>query len=123
MRTTVRVPVEDGVKFVHEPPTRVVPPGTAGGHCPLETAVTRIEGLVEFVQLLTVTPPTGPRGHWPGSSEVYLRVPAEAAVQLAKPPATAEQLPFSVRTTVRVGDVMSVHEPKVTPGGGEPAGH
>ena len=123
LRTTVRVPVEDDVKFVHEPATRVVPPGMIGGHCPLETAVTRIEGLDVFVQLLTVTPATAPRGHWPGSSEVYIRVPAEAAVQLAKPPVTAVQSPFSVRTTVRVGDVTLVHAPKVTPAGGAAAGH
>ena len=88
----------------------------------METAVTRIEGLVVFVQLLTVTPATAPRGHWPGSSEVYIRVPAEAGRQLVEPGATAAQLPFSVRTTVRVGDVMSVHEPKLTPNGGAAAG-
>ena len=89
----------------------------------MDTAVTRIEGLDVFVQLLTVTPATAPRGHWPGSSEVYIRVPDEAAVQLAKPPVTAVQSPFSVRTTVRVGDVTLVHEPKVTPTGGAAAGH
>ena len=66
-RTTVRVPLLDGDKLVHEPATSEPPDGIVGGHCPLDDAVTSIDGDVWLVQEVAVTPATTGRGHCPGS--------------------------------------------------------
>ena len=108
------------ITLVHEPATKTVPTGMVAGHCPLDTAVTKIDGRIVLEQELTVMNATAGRAHCPGSVVVYVRVPTESTAQLANPAATVAHVPFSVRTMVRFGVVTLVQGPKLVPAGGPP---